>query len=206
MEANWLTWAKRLQAISQIGLTYVQNDFDKERYQAIGEIALEILAEGAQADIQKLRDLFIPETGYVTPKVDIRGVVFQNDLILLVKDRGNGLWTLPGGWADVCETPAEGVVREIAEESGFKTRVLKLLAVYDRDKHIQRPSSLYHIYKLFFHCELIGGEAKTSIETSEVGFFPEHAIPPLSTGRVTLWQIQRMFEHVRHPEWPTDYD
>jgi ADP-ribose pyrophosphatase YjhB (NUDIX family) len=132
-------------------------------------------------------------------------VVFRDGAILLVKERQDGLWALPGGWADVNESPSEAVVREVFEESGYQTRAIKLLALYDRRKHAH-PPHLYHIYKLFFCCELLGGTPAPSLETEAVGFFQEHALPELSIMRVTPAQIARLFEHYRHPNWPTDFD
>lgn len=202
---RWLAWARELQAAAQNGLTYSANPFDIERYKAISNIAAEMMAEQSGADLLYIRDLFEGELGHATPKVDVRGVVFNNHSILLVKERADSLWTLPGGWADLNESPAEATVREIYEESGYHTRATKLLALYDRDRHDHTPHP-NHIYKVFFHCELLGGTAATSIETEEVGFFHEDGIPPLSIGRVTPGQIARFFEHARHPEWPTDFD
>jgi ADP-ribose pyrophosphatase YjhB (NUDIX family) len=206
MEPHWLNWAKKLQAIAQNGLTFNKDPYDIERYKAIREIALEIMAQEAKTDITQLQNIFLTEVGYATPKVDVRGVVFRDEALLLVKERTDGGWTLPGGWADVGDSPSEAVVREIYEESGYQTQVVKLLAVYDRSKH-DHPPSVHHIYKLFFQCQLLGGSATTSIETEEVAFFREDEIPEqLSQGRVTLAQIKRMFEHSRHQEWQTDYD
>jgi len=149
--------------------------------------------------------LFATESGYATPKVDVRGVVFRDDAILLVQERRDGQWTLPGGWADVNDSPAEATEREIWEESGYRARAVKLLACWDRNKHGHPPYG-YHIYKLFFQCELLGGEPTESTETADVGWFREDEIPPLSLPRVTPAQIARFFEHYRHPEWPTDFD
>jgi ADP-ribose pyrophosphatase YjhB (NUDIX family) len=207
MEPNWLLWAKELQAIAQIGLAYPSgNHFDQERYERIREIAAEMVASNGLIDKPSLLGLFEREEGYATPKVDYRGVVFQNDKILLVKEIADGCWTLPGGWADVNESPKESVVRELLEESGYETRALKLLAVYDRSKHGHTPAFPYHVYKLFILCELVGGEAQTSVETSAVGFYREDELPELSVSRVTKTQIKRFFEHYRHPEWPADLD
>ena len=206
MDSRWLTWAKRLQAIGQNGLTFAKDPFDIERYQSIRDIALEILAEGSGIELKQLRESFSQEVGYTTPKVDLRGVVFQEEALLLVKERSDGRWTLPGGWADVCESASEGIVREIFEESGYQTRVVKLLAIYDRSKQGHLPVYPHHVYKLFFQCELLAGTPTPSIETEAVAFFREHEIPPLSLGRVTPAQITRVFEHQRHPEWPADYD
>lgn len=205
MEPRWLEWAQRLQALAQSGLAYTQNPYEKERYEAVREIAAEILAAHSDLDIGRVRDLFASESGYATPKVDVRGVVFRDDAILLVKERRDGLWTLPGGWADVNDSPAEATVREVYEESGYRARATKLLACYDRNKHGHPPYG-FHIYKLFFQCDLLGGAPSPSVETEGAAFFREDEIPPLSLPRVTPAQIARFFEHYRHPEWPTDFD
>ncbi|MHB0858328.1 MAG: NUDIX hydrolase [Anaerolineae bacterium] len=206
MEPRWLDWAIRLQAIAQNGLAYAENPFDRERYEALRRVAAEMMAAGAGMDVEPVLDLFAREVGYATPKVDVRGVVFREDRILLVQEHSDGRWTLPGGWADVQETPSEAVEREVREESGFVTRAAKLLAVFDRSRHPHEPPYPYHIYKLFVRCELLGGEAATSHETDAVAFFHEHALPELSIARVTASQIARFFEHYRRPDLPTDLD
>ena len=205
-EPHWLAWAKQIQAIAQIGLTYTRDPYDRERYEQLRHIAAEIFAAGSDFPLEQVRGLFAGETGYATPKVDTRGVVFREEEILLVREREDGCWTLPGGWADVLESPAESVVREIREESGYETRATKLLAVYDRSKHPHVPPYPHHVYKLFFHCELLGGEPTTSHEITEVGFFKENALPELSVGRVTEGQIHRFFEHRGKPGMATDFD
>ncbi|MBC8123339.1 MAG: NUDIX hydrolase [Gemmatimonadaceae bacterium] len=205
MDSAWLEWARKLQAIAQNGLTFSQNPFDIERYESIRRIAAEMMATLADVPVERVLDLFAQDVGYATPKVDVRGAVFQGDTLLLVRERSDGLWTLPGGWADIGQTPAEAVVREIQEESGYHTRAVKLLAIYDRNKH-PHPPMPHHAFKIFFRCELLGGEATTSIETDGVGFFAEDEIPALSTGRTTSGQIARCFEHARHPDWLADFD
>ncbi|MBI1877644.1 MAG: NUDIX hydrolase [Chloroflexi bacterium] len=205
-DPQWLQWARQLQAIAQSGLAYTKNPYDIERYEAIRTIAVDMMANGSTADLKHVLDLFAGQVGYATPKIDTRGVVFLEDMLLLVKEAEDGCWTLPGGWADVNESPSETVAREIFEESGFETRVVKLLAVYDRSKHPHTPPHPFHTYKLFFRCEIIGGAATKSMETEAVGFFREDDIPELSISRVTSGQIARLFEHHRHPDWPTDFD
>jgi ADP-ribose pyrophosphatase YjhB (NUDIX family) len=204
-DARWLRWAQNLQAIAQTGLTYTENPFEVERYEAVREIAAEMIAAHSDHDVDLIRGLFADQSGYATPKVDVRGVVFRDEAILLVKERRDGLWTLPGGWADINDSPAEATEREVYEESGYRARAVKLLACYDRNKHGHPPYG-FHIYKLFFECELLGGAPTESIETAGVGFFREDDIPPLSLPRVTPAQIAHFFEHHRHPRWPTDFD
>jgi ADP-ribose pyrophosphatase YjhB (NUDIX family) len=201
-----LQWARKLQALAQTGLTYTQNPYDIERYNSLREIAAEIMAaSSATLPPPRLVDLFACELGYATPKVDVRAAVFVQDRLLLVKERSDGGWTLPGGWADVGDSPGAAAVREVKEESGYDVIPRKLAAVYDRDLH-GHPPIPYHAYKLFFLCELAGGAPQTSFETEDVSFFPEDNLPPLSLSRVTPKQISHLFGHYRHPEWPTSFD
>ena len=205
VEPKWLEWTQKLQAIAQNGLTFSENAFEIERYKALRAIAAEIMATYSNVEHSFILDLFAQEVGYATPKVDVRGAVFRDNKILLVKEREDGCWTLPGGWADVGDSPSEVAVKEVYEESGYQTRAVKLLAVYDRNRQ-GHPPHPHYIYKLFFLCELVGGSPSSSIETEEVEFFAEDAIPELSLGRVTPAQITRLFQHHRLPDLPTDFD
>lgn len=215
-QPNWLDWVQRLQALSQTGLHYEPHVFDRERYEQVGEIALEILAAHNGGRIDTQREIYESEKGHATPKIDVRGVVFKDDALLLVREHlDGGRWTLPGGWADVTETPSQGVVREVYEEAGYRTRAVKLLAVYDRRLHGHPPAPI-HAYKLCFRCELLADQpdadyqqqtSASFIETDEATFFREDEIPAdLSAGRVTHSQIKRFFEHLRNPDLPTDFD
>jgi ADP-ribose pyrophosphatase YjhB (NUDIX family) len=206
-QPKWLEWAKALQSITQTGLHYSDGVFDKERYHQIQAIAAEMMAHHAEVEFEVVRGLFAAELGPSTPKIDVRGAVFKDDAILMVREKlDNDRWTLPGGWADVNETPAQTTVREIREESGYKTRAVRLLALYDKGKH-EHPPSFFHTYKVFFLCEIIGGAPTQSIETSEVAFFREDDLPPdLSEGRITRAQLHRLFALYRHPDWPADFD
>jgi ADP-ribose pyrophosphatase YjhB (NUDIX family) len=203
---RWLDWSTRLQAIAQNGLTFAQDRYDVERYTAMREIVAEMLAAGAGCDLSSIRNFLSGDTGYATPKVDVRGVVFRDEKLLLVREKTDGGWALPGGWADVGESPAENVVREIREESGFETRAVKILAVFDRAKHPHEPAFPFHVYKIFIRCDLVGGRATPSLETDAVNFFGEDELPELSLTRVTGWQLHQMFAHHRNPLLPTDFD
>jgi len=205
-EPQWLRWSRQLMAIAQNGLTYTDSPYDVERYEAVRNIAAEMMADRSGTDQERIVSLFARESGYATPKVDVRGVVFRDDTILLVKEREDGGWTLPGGWADVNESPREAVEREVVEESGYQVRATKLLAVLDRAKHPHVPPFPFHIYKVFILCDLIGGEAAASKETEEVGFFRENDIPELSVARTTPSQLARLFEHHRRPDLAPDFD
>lgn len=204
MDPKWIAWARRLQAIAQTGITFATDQYDIERYEQVRAIAAEIAAAQSGTDLDLVRALFAHDSGYTTPKVDVRAACFRDGAILLVRERSDHLWTLPGGWADPGDSPAEAAEREVLEETGYHARALKLLALYDRDRQ-GHPPIPFAVYKLFFLCELTGGAPATSHEIEEVGFFHEAQIPPLSLIRVTPAQIGRMFAHSRHPEWPTDY-
>jgi ADP-ribose pyrophosphatase YjhB (NUDIX family) len=205
MDPTWLQWARSLGALAQTGLTFAENPYDIERYSTIRTIAAQMIAHQSGADPALVGCLLASDAGYATPKVDVRGVVFQEGKILLVQERSDGLWTLPGGWADVGDSPAGAVVREIREESGYETRATKLLAVLDRNRH-NHPPHLNHIFKIFLRCEIIGGAPISSHEIQDVGFFAEDAIPELSLTRTMPSQIARMFDHHHHPELPADFD
>ncbi len=203
---KWLEWGRTLQIMAQDGLAYCKNPFDIERYEAMRALAAEILAEYTLAEPDELLELFKNETGYATPKIDVRGAVIQGDRLLLVQELlDNGRWTLPGGWADPGDTPRQAVEREMREESGYETRATKLALVYDRTTRGHNPG-YFSCYKLFFLCEITGGEAAKSIETGEARFFREDDLPELSTGRVTPQEIHALFEHARRPELPTEFD
>jgi ADP-ribose pyrophosphatase YjhB (NUDIX family) len=166
------------------------------------------MAQHTGLEVRGIEAMFTQQTGYATPKVDVRGAVFRDGRILLVRETADGdRWTLPGGWADVNESPAEAVVKEVREEAGLEVRAFKLGAVLDRSRHAHKPIYPFHIWKLFFLCEITGGEIRTGPETSEVAFFAEADLPAdLSTSRVLPPQLKRMFKHMRQPDLPTDFD
>jgi ADP-ribose pyrophosphatase YjhB (NUDIX family) len=204
-EPRWLSVARELKAIAQTGLAFSTDRFDRQRYERLQELAALLLAQGSSAGQAEILNLLRQERGYATPKVDVRGAAFRDGRVLMVREISDGKWTLPGGWADVNQTAAACVVREMAEESGFAARVLKLAAVYDYQTR-NRPHHIDSIYKIFFICEISGGAARPSDETSEVAFFARDALPPLSLGRTTAAQIERMFEHAAQPELAADFD
>jgi ADP-ribose pyrophosphatase YjhB (NUDIX family) len=200
-----LEWARKVQAIAQNGLAFSTDPFDRERYTQLTELVSALLTAQLQLPPGAARALWEGEQGYATPKVDVRGGVFSGDTVLLVRERSDGRWTLPGGWVDVNDAPSEAVAREILEESGYRARPMKLAALVDKNRH-PHPPGVHHIYKLFFVCELVGGSAATSQETDAVEFFPVHALPELSTGRVLPAQIERLYRHYLEPGLPADFD
>lgn len=205
MSNQWLEWAKRIQALSQTGLTYSKDIYDIERYEELRKVSVEIMIEYTELEMSKIKDLFTNETGYQTPKVDVRGVVFKNDQILMVKENSDHKWALPGGFCDIGLSPSENVVKEIKEESGYDVIPIRLIALLDKNKH-PHPPDPYHYYKIFFLCEIIGGEATIGIETNNIQFFSEHNLPQLSTNRNTESQINTLFEFLRNPGKETLFD
>lgn len=190
---QWLELAQRLQSIAQAGLTYSKDKYDIERFDQIKQLAVSIVDEYAEVPLEKVQQLFDLEEGYLTPKVDVRGVIFREDKILLVKETIDDCWSLPGGWADVGYTASEVIVKEVSEESGLDVKVNRLLAVLDKKCH-PHPPDLYYVYKIFFLCDEVGGALKKGMETSDVRFFALQDLPELSTGRNTRNQIEMMFD------------
>lgn len=207
-DPDWLLWAREIQAVAQTGLAFTKDPYDKERYHALRALSVRIMSAHTGADLTAIVDLFAADTGYATPKVGVRGAVFDSaGRILLVRETiDDGRWTLPGGWADVNQTPAESVVREIFEESGYRARPVKLAAVWDRARQ-GHPAGSASVVKLAFICALEGGSPTVSLETSGCGWFAETEIPAdLSIRRTLPHQIARLFEHWRDPSLPTDFE
>jgi ADP-ribose pyrophosphatase YjhB (NUDIX family) len=200
-----LEWARKAQAIAQNGLAFTTDPFDRERYTQLSELVAQLLSRELEMPLGAARAIWAGEYGYATPKVDVRGGVFLDERVLLVRERADGCWTLPGGWVDVNDAPSEAVAREIYEESGYRARAVKLAGLIDKNRH-PHPPGVHHIYKLFFVCELLGGEPLASNETDAVDFFPVYALPPLSTGRVLAAQIERLYQHRLDASLPTDFD
>jgi len=207
-EPAWLLWVREMQALAQTGLAFSRDPYDRDRYEQLRRLAARIMAEHTGIPTERIEALFAAETGYATPKLDVRGAVFRDGRLLLVREAADAnRWTLPDCWADVNESPAESVAKEVREESGFAVRVVKLAAVWDRARHAHTPAYAFHIWKLFFLCEITGGEARTGPETTEVAFFAEDALPAdLSVSRVLTPQLRRMFAHMRDQALPTEFD
>jgi ADP-ribose pyrophosphatase YjhB (NUDIX family) len=197
-------WIERLAAIAQSGLTFSPNEFDRQRYEQVRSIAAE-MAAWPDGDVDSVEAVFAGADGYATPKLICRAAVIEGGKILMVKEMADGRWTLPGGWIDIGESPATAAEREVFEESGYRVSVRKLAAVYDKLRH-DHPAAPHHSYLMFFLCDLLGGTASPSYETSEVGWFSPEELPDLSTGRATADQIRRMFDHHADPSLPTDFD
>jgi len=196
---DWIAFSRELKSIAEAGLRYGENAYDRERYARIHELASLPISAVAP-------DFKWPhEFGYATPKVDVRAVVFENDKVLLVREASNGLWTMPGGWADLNISPAENAIKEVREESGIEVEVMKLIACWDKDKqgHPRQPE---HVYKLVFLCRKTGGTLTTSHETDAVGFFAMDALPELCPHRGATHYLTLGQCHLADPTLPTSFD
>jgi ADP-ribose pyrophosphatase YjhB (NUDIX family) len=205
MNEKWLLWASELQAIAQSGLTFSADRYDLDRYEKIRNIVVEILHEYTDLDHKKIRQLFASETGYQTPKVDIRASVFKDGKILMVKEKVDGAWSLPGGWADVNTSVSESVVRECLEEAGAVVKPKRVIAIHLGNKH-NNPLFPFTIYKIFVECDLMSNNFKENTETLDAGFFESDKLPELSFHRNTPDQIKMCFEAKKCELFETIFD
>lgn len=202
---QWLVWAREIQALSQTGRTYAENEFQCQRYDRLTEIAAEIVSQHTGLPETALAKTFKDQIGYATPKVDVRGAVFQEGKLLMVRERMDGGWCMPGGWADVGDIPSQAAEREVWEEAGFRVQAKRVVGVYDANR--TQPMELFHAFKIVFLCELLDGQARPSSETSEVAFFGSDKIPQvLSSERTGPRQITDVFACLNDPERPTVFD
>ncbi len=202
---RWLEWAREIQAVGQTGLTHSDNDYDSQRYQRLMEIAAEIVQSHTGLTAGPVLASFQAQPGYATPKVDVRGAVVRDGEILLVQERVDMHWCMPGGWADVGDFPSEMVTREVWEESGFRVIPRKVVGVYDAN-HDGLPLQFYQAYKIIFLCEITGGQARPSYETAAVGFFPFDDLPPLSSNRTNERHLTEVLAHLADPNRPAAFD
>jgi len=203
---KWLRWAREIQSIAQTALHYANNHFEEERAQRLLELAAIIVSEYSVISPTEALIAFSAQPGYVTPKVDVRAAVFDEDKILLVREAHDGGWTLPGGWADVGETPRTAIEREVLEEAGLEVSATRLVGIYDANR-IEDSLSIFHAYKLLFLCEVKSGELSPSIETTEVGFFLMDDLPhPFSRYRTTKRQLHDAVEAHKDTGWQAVFD
>ncbi len=196
---EWLKIARELHSISQVGLEHAYSGYDTERYERLREISAEIISIQSTLSQEEVQKSFAMQPGYITPKVDVRAAVFRDEKILLVKEANDGRWSLPGGWADVGDTPSEAITREVREESGFNVHVMRVVGIYDANRvPTEEWMPFYHAFKLLFLCEIINGEARPSHETPDVGFFSLDDLPPLSLYRTNQGIIEDAFAQAKN--------
>lgn len=204
MTNKWIEWAREIFSLSQAGLAYSRNEFDLARYKRLQEITAEMLESQSELSKEAVLESFSMQAGYITPKIDVRGAVMRDDKILLIQERTDGKWAMPGGWADLGDAPASVAEREVWEESGYRVKAEKVVAVLDANR-IQ-PMEFYHAFKIIFLCRLIDGEPRTSNETSAVDFFDPNDLPPLSKYRTDEEMLKEVFAHVKDPDRRTAFD
>ncbi|MGI8614685.1 MAG: NUDIX hydrolase N-terminal domain-containing protein [Nocardioidaceae bacterium] len=201
----------RLSAIARNGLTFSQDPFDIERFHEVAEIGHELSAL-VYADTPPEFDARLESlAGYTTPKVDVRGAVFNEEgAVLLVREKADGGWSMPGGWCDILETPREAVAREVLEETGLPVHVLRLAALLDRERWGHEPPFDAHVYKVFFLCAPQGSvevaRAADEREISDVGWFSVDRLPNLSSSRLTSKQVELAHARWCDPSLPTAFD
>jgi len=201
---KWMEWAREIFSLSQSGITYSGNQYDIDRYKRLQEITAEMIASQSEMPKESVLESFAMQAGYITPKIDVRGAVVRDDKILLIQERADDKWAMPGGWADLGNSPASVAEREVFEESGFNVKAEKVVAVIDANRI--EPMEFYHAYKIIFLCNLLDGEPRTSYETLAVDFFHPNSLPPLSSYRTNENMIYEVFAHVQNPNRPTAFD
>ena len=203
---KWLKWARELRSLGQAGLTYTENLFDRERYERLIELSAEIVSDHGNLDKAKVLASFRAQSGYATPKVSVRGAVVKDNKILLVQERTDGLWALPGGWADVGEGPRSVLEREVWEEANLSVKSGKLVGLYDVNRS-GRPLELFHAYKLVFICTATDDETpQPGSETLAAQYYALSELPALSTNRTTVRELEDIFSHLANPQLPTHVD
>jgi ADP-ribose pyrophosphatase YjhB (NUDIX family) len=202
---RWLRWGREIQALAQTGSHYAANYYDQHRYQRLSEIAAEIISAYSDLEETPLVELFNNQIGYATPRVDVRAAIFRDGKLLLVRERMDNGWTLPGGWADVGDIPSEAAEREAWEEAGFRVKARKVVGVYDANR--VGPLELFHAFKIIFLCDILSGQEQPSEETSEVAFFGDDELPAeLSGERTKPRQIADAFAAYRNPDCLAVFD
>ena len=201
---KWIAWAREIFSMSQAGLTYSQNEFDIERYKRLQEITAEMIESQSGLSKESVLESFSMQAGYATPKIDVRGAVIRDNKILLIQERMDGRWAMPGGWADLGNSPASVAEREVWEESGYRVKAEKVVAVLDANRI--EPFEFYHAYKIIFLCTLLDGEPRISHETLAVDFFDPGHLPLLSLYRTNEDMIKEVFAHLQNPERPVTFD
>ncbi len=202
---QWLRWAREIHQIGQTGLYFTQNEFDRQRFQRLMDLAAEMINEHVEQPLEEIKAALCAQPGYITPKVDVRGAVFKDDRILMVREMLDGLWSLPGGYADVNEAPSSMVEREILEETGIHAKARRVVGVYEAN-HDREPVNVFHCYKVLFLCDFQNGTPRPSYETTEVQFYRLDELPELSINRTQERHIREAFLQLHDPTRPAVFD
>jgi len=203
---KWLKWAREIQQLSQTGLAFAITDYEKQRYKKLIEITAEMVEHHTDLKSEPVAKVLMAQPGYATPKIDVRAAVINDDgKILLVKEVMDKKWAMPGGWADVGDIPSEVAIRESKEESGYHVKPTKVIGIFDANRD-GRPMEFFHAFKIIFLCDLVGGEATTSVETEDVAFFNIDELPPLSENRTNMKHIREIKNHLKNDKRPAFFD
>lgn len=202
---KWLETTRRIQALARNGLSYGEGLFDLERYEEMDHLSTQLIADLGEESVESLPGLLTRELGYQTPKIGVRGMIFEGETLLMVQEKRDQLWAPPGGWADIGFSPAQITAVEVKEEAGLEVKVDRLLALYDGRLH-EHPPRPEHIYKLFFLCQITGGNLQTGLETQAVQYCSIHNLPPLAPDKVTTQQIHQCYEISKDPNRPAFFD
>lgn len=203
--SKWLDWAREIQQLCQTGLAFSESEYDTDRYKRLMEIAAEITAEHININKHELLETFYAPRGYATPKIDIRAAIINDKGILLVQEKMDYRWALPGGWADVGEAPSDAIIRETREETGLDVAPTKIIGVYDANRY-GRPLEFFHAYKIVFLCKIKGGILQTSDETIAVKYHPFKRLPELSKSRTDHNHINDIKSVLADPTLPTIFN
>jgi ADP-ribose pyrophosphatase YjhB (NUDIX family) len=202
---KFLEQMREIEALVQTECHYAKDDFQRERCRKLMDIVAAIISQGAGIDLPLLSKAFNDQLGYATPKIDVRAAVFREQKLLLVRERIDGGWTMPGGWADVGDAPSKAAEREVWEEAGFHVKARKLVGVYDANR--MNPLEFFHAFKIVFLCDVLDGEARTSIETSDVQFFGLDEMPGNFSGeRTAARHVRDAFAALRNPDSASVFD
>ncbi len=202
---QWLRWAREIHQIGQTGLFYTRNEFDRQRFKRLVDISAEMIDPHVPQPLEEIRAALSAQAGYITPKVDVRAAVFQNDQILMVREMTDGRWSLPGGWADVNDAPSDMVEREVREETGLRVKARKIVGVYEAN-HDQEPVNVFHCYKILFLCDYLDGSLQPSYETPEVRFYSLDELPQLSIFRTQERYIREAYSQSQDPSKQAVFD
>jgi ADP-ribose pyrophosphatase YjhB (NUDIX family) len=204
---DFLTSLKKLKALADTGLVYSTDDYNKERYSEIQHLSIALMAEVSGNSAESLQAMFAPVTDYPTVKTDVRALILSDDKkqVLLARESADGKWSLPGGWADVGDSPKETAEKEAWEETGLTVEAKTLLAVFDKRFHPHPPQPFY-VYKMVFLCEKVSGELKEGFDLLDVGYFDIDNLPELSEDRILKSQIELVYKKAANGDLSAYFD
>ena len=188
---DFAKYLQRMIALTDTGLTFTKDPFDRERYEDLRGLLSEMLNQASDLDSEEVAEVLKPTSAYATPLMDVRAWIVEDEKICLVRGQGENDWALPGGFGEVGYSPTENILKEIEEETGFEAKVERLLAVFDTDR-FQLQSKQYA--KFVFECKLLAGQFQENQEIADLQFFAIDQLPNLSEKRITKEQIEILWQ------------